>query len=579
MVSPLETDQFLDLPVPGDGRSLKADVSQVGVALDLYDGNSDSIHFAGLELRDAQAHRRLRLGIGGCRDVGPSCPVQAGHVGEAARQGPGVGDALAVGAERLDGGECGDEAHGDVGSRIPDEAPRPAAPIRILEIDSRNELGVVVRREGVGAGEVERPCRVGPGKEGQKPLRHRIDPVCRNSVVGERSARGRIHQGGGETALPFSIGGNDPRQRTDLPDGLVLVRDEEPSPVPSVQQAGNPDRPPQGGPYLVALVLLLLGLEEVAGVQVVVAVKPEQVAVKVVAPASGDRHDLSSGADPVLGPVEAGLDLEFLQGVGAGLEVGKARKQRPVHIGDVVPLPHPLDPDVPHGASRGAGAAGGSRPRSQGRQLGEVARIQRHVFQFLAADDLSQLGVLRFQLETLRPGAADIVPVSGQQIEVLANRLSHLKQDSGAHLFLVSAQTHSDLIVADGHPVQAVVAVRRAQSHEDFVGLNPGEGQFDAAEGPILTVPHGSQESSGPRLCGDEVSGQEQESCSQNQDEGKGVRRPVHLRCLMASRIARNPRHHGLEPAVSNRRSRDGARENECRGKLRYGRPEVTPPD
>ena len=116
--------------------------------------------------------------------------------------------------------------------------------------------------------------------------------------------------------------------------------------------------------------------------------------------------------------------------------------------------------------------------------------------------------------------------------------------------FWYSAQTHSDLIVADGHPVQAIVAVRRAQSHEDFVGLNPGEGQLDAAEGPILTVPHGSQESSGPRLCGDEVSGQEQESCSQNQDEGKGVRRPVHLRCLMASRIARNPRHHGLEPAV-----------------------------
>ena len=103
-------------------------------------------------------------------------------------------------------------------------------------------------------------------------------------------------------------------------------------------------------------------------------------------------------------------------------------------------------------------------------------------------------------------------------MEILADRLTHLEQDSGANLPLVSGQTHSDLIFADGHPGQAIVAVRRAQSHEDFVGLDPGQGQFDTAEGPILTIPDGSEKSPRARLCGNEVSGQEQESRNQNQD-------------------------------------------------------------
>lgn len=56
-------------------------------------------------------------------------------------------------------------------------------------------------------------------------------------------------------------------------------------------------------------------IEEVSRVQIVVSVKPVKGSMKLVGSALGNGAELPSRLDPVLGSIEAGLDLELLDGI------------------------------------------------------------------------------------------------------------------------------------------------------------------------------------------------------------------------------------------------------------------------
>src|SRR5207247_2132136 len=114
-------------------------------------------------------------------------------------------------------------------------------------------------------------------------------------------------------------------QREKSPDPLPVVREEPPGLVLAVEQLGKVNRSTRHAAELVALELWILPLsEEIARIEMVIAQIFEGRAVQLVGTALGYDAELASRLDAVVGAIEPGLDLEFLDRVGVDVEPAAA---------------------------------------------------------------------------------------------------------------------------------------------------------------------------------------------------------------------------------------------------------------
>ena len=148
-------------------------------------------------------------------------------------------------------------------------------------------------------------------------------------------------------------------------------------------------------------------IEEVSRVQIVVSVKPVEGSMKLVGSALGNGAELPSRLDPVLGSIEAGLDLELLDGIRVGVEldysVGLADLGSVQHRVIVGPT-HAPDAEA-HALSLGQTQAPRLHARGQGTQRAkDVSGVQGQIVDLLVVDHLPLRWRFRLQDGCLLPG-------------------------------------------------------------------------------------------------------------------------------------------------------------------------------
>ena len=194
--------------------------------------------------------------------------------------------------------------------------------------------------------------------------------------------------------------------------------------------------------------LLLAGAvrEEVVGVELVVAQELVGDAVKRVAAGFGDDVDLPAGIPPLIGGIEVGLNLEFLDRLDVRAKHRHERQPRVVvdPVVQVVVRVFPVAVDEqlrawtevigPRAAHDGAAHAGaGARhARAERGQLHEVASAERQVLNLFLLDHGAEHRRLRLEQ---RRGARDRHGLADQadfELQVDGGALIDLQLDAGA---------------------------------------------------------------------------------------------------------------------------------------------------
>ena len=339
-------------------------------------------------------------------------------------------------------------------------------------------------------------------------------------AVREELPGGRVQDGRREHAPFFGAGGDDPGQRPGLPNRPELVGKEEPGPVLPVEQARDQDGASQGRAQLVALEFRLPLFEEVAGVQIVVPVEPVQVSMKLVAAALGHGGDLTAGTHAVLGRVEAGLHVEFLQRVGARLEGGvpvSVGEEGAVDIGEIVLEPHPHDLDVAPVRRRRGG------PGRQAGQPPDVAGVDRQRVEFLLVDDLSQIrpsGSQQSRTRLLDRGAAGRPP---PELEIRPEGLSHQQIQVPENLRPESRQRHGQLVLAHPQAVAPEIARRAGEKIDDLVRIQVSEADLGVRRRRSVRQQHPAQNCAGVDLGLQHNSGCQPEDRNRRQDSSDEI--------------------------------------------------------
>ena len=349
-------------------------------------------------------------------------------------------------------------------------------------------------------------------------------------VAGKRLAGERVVDPVPDAAevAPLHGGRGDGQVDRQLPAlaGSFVAQEEERLPLH--------ERAPEGAPELVPVELLLLPHEEVRGVEPVVAQELEEATVELAAAGlGGDVQHASRLAE--LGGVGALLDLELLEGVDGGLDVGAAL----MVVGDVHPVDLERELAAPHAADGGAvdevradrHHAGSPRqaggPRSQARQLVEAATVEGQV------DDLGVRHVVaegaRFGVEEGSGGGhlRGLRHRSDGELHVHADGLPDRDPHRVDHGGLEARQ-------GDRHPVEAGVDRRHhvvpavVRGHvQGLAGGRRGHGDRGLGDGGLLCVSDRAHDA--PRL--HLRPGRHRQGRRQEQGE-PGHRRPISRRSV-----------------------------------------------
>ena len=230
------------------------------------------------------------------------------------------------------------------------------------------------------------------------------------------------------------------------------------------------DGPAQVGAELVALerrLGLTLEVEEVPGVEVLVPIELEQLAVeRVRARARGDVHHRSRAA-PVLRAQGLVVDLELGDGVDRRLEgdlvLDLVVEVDPVdhEVHGVFAVPGGVErkrPLAPEGRGQEAGLAGGHRARNEEPEIYEVAPVEGDLLNDALADHLADRS--RGGLDHGRFGRhRDLFGHSTHaELHVEHDRLRDPKDDAVDDLRLEAGQARVELIASPGQGRHLVVA-------------------------------------------------------------------------------------------------------------------------
>jgi hypothetical protein len=394
-------------------------------------------------------------------------------------------DVLGAGLEGLVAGEAAGGAEiGQSGRQVlvgllgaePGEDPIAVAEV---VVDAHVALVVVQRLHRVGQVVAAEP--VGEGRVGQQVEQRpadRVDAIGGNGVVRERithaqpgrrvDARGRRvvddrrRRPGerlGEDALVHQRGRHREHRSQALVDVVALEAGEE-------ERAIALEAAAERKAIRVLVPRTLLGaVEEVAGIEGVVAEELEGRAVEVVlAGLAADQHRRAAAA-AVLGLVVVRQHLELADRVDVGQDADAAGGELVVVDTVVEPvvgvLTHPLGryghaAAVGHLAARALGqeAAGatGDGARAEQRQLDEVAAVQRQLGHLLGVDQLAEVGVAALKLHHgALAGDGDRIGDAGERKrEVDGQRRLHFENDTGRLLGLKAAHRRRDGIAANG---------------------------------------------------------------------------------------------------------------------------------
>ena len=120
---------------------------------------------------------------------------------------------------------------------------------------------------------------LGSGQKVSSFLETGIKAIFGDDVVGKRIAGEWILDSACKVPHLLLRRGYNARQRAHLADRLELIGDKEPGGILSIDQAGEVDRSPQGSPQLIPFELLFFVFEEITCIEVVVAMKPEDIPV------------------------------------------------------------------------------------------------------------------------------------------------------------------------------------------------------------------------------------------------------------------------------------------------------------
>jgi hypothetical protein len=292
--------------------------------------------------------------------------------------------------------------------------------------------------------------------------------------VGAHGHRDRAAARGGQDPLARGLVRNDRRDGLAEPLAQALVAEEEEALVLA-------QRPRERGAELVAAeVGLLVGIEEVAGVERVVAVVLVEAAVPGVLARLRDHVDLAAGVAAELGRVGVGLDAELAHRLGAERrarraarravrEVVQQRAVEQVHVRARV-----LAVDAGREAVRHDRAAVAVReaqhPGLQEHEVGVVAPVERQVGDRLLAHEVAELAAPR-----LDAGDAarhrDLVRGSELQREREHGRLAQHHRDPALQERAEARERGPHLVGPDGHRGQHELAAGSALGLADEAGL------------------------------------------------------------------------------------------------------------
>ena len=162
----------------------------------------------------------------------------------------------------------------------------------------------------------------------------------RKDVVRKRLSRNGVAHSGGEDSLAFlrrrDAACHDRCVRIRVSLFQPLVSKKEKSLILAPIHARQHDRTADGGSILVLRVLPAPRGKEGPRHQFVVAKKLEEVAVEAVGARSRDNVDDGSRVAAILGAVEVGNDLEFLNEIHAGRAHSRRRIVQRIVVGDTV---------------------------------------------------------------------------------------------------------------------------------------------------------------------------------------------------------------------------------------------------
>ena len=496
VVGPLQDLEVLGLGTLVEGRPVHVAVAAPGEVGEGSDDTGPARLLEALDVRLLQVvgPQAERLQVDDLGQVAEAELVQErGAHGARHRRDEVLAAGVKVGAADLGIGEVG---RAQVGARVVHavvvEAVADEDPVLLGEVvvDPDRELvgaQLAVRGPGEGAGARVRIRDVPVEVDRLRRQPARGDDVPRERLPGERVVdrvpdaaevallhRGRSH-------------GQVDGQRPRLADPFVAHEEE---------RLAREERPAERPPELVPVDLLLLLHEVVGGVEDVVAQELEDPAVELAASRLGGRVQHPARLAE-LGGVGTLLDLDLLEGVDGGLDVGAAL----VVVGHVDAVDLERELAAAHAADRGAvdevradrhdarSAGEARRSRGQAGELVEAAAVERQV------DELSVRHVVaeraRLRVEQGRGGGhlRRLRQRSDLQLDVHAHGLADGDLDRVDDGGLEPRHRHR-------HPVETrvdrrhhvVAAVARGHVHR-LAGGRRGHGHVGPGHDGLLRVP------------------------------------------------------------------------------------------